>query len=232
MLTAVVLLTALPTYRLSAQVGHEPSRSPFHDITTTQGLTIMFGRFAGARAHAPVGAKPGAFAAFRIETRLSGPIDLFATFGRAWSSRNVVDPADTAAGYVTGEVDQRLTTGDLAVILNVTGAKRWHALAPYVGVGFGLMNASPNTSDPGGFRVGSNFIMVPTLGTRAFLGRSLALRFEVRDYWLRYEWPLAYYAPADSSGGPVAPLLSADTKTRQVTHNFVLTAGLTYQFTF
>ncbi|OGU00590.1 MAG: hypothetical protein A2085_02645 [Gemmatimonadetes bacterium GWC2_71_10] len=117
-------------------------------------------------------------------------------------------------------------------MLNLTGAKRWHAFAPYAGVGFGLMSAAPGTTDPGGFRIGSNFIMAPTLGTRIFLGRALALRLEARDYWLRYEWQLAYYEPTDSTGGAVAPVLGQDVKTRQVTHNFTLAVGLSYLFTF
>lgn len=230
----VLFLSLYPTIPLSpafAQVGHDPAGSPFRDITTTQSISLLYGRFAGARAVAPVSARPGPFAALRIESKLSGPLALYLTYGQAYSSRNQVNPGDTT-NRVTGPIDQTLSTGDLAIVLNLTGAKRWHAFGPYLGVGFGLMNASPNTADPGGFRIGSNFIMVPTLGTRVFLGQSFALRLEARDYWLRYEWPLSYYSPVDSTGSPVAPVISSTTKTRQITHNFVLTAGLSYLFTF
>ena len=140
-------------------------------------------------------------------------------------------PRDTA-NRVRGPIDQTLNAADLAIVLNLTGAKRWHAFAPYTGVGFGILSASPGTTDPSGFRVGSNFIMAPTLGTRIFLGRALALRLEARDYWLRYEWPLAYYQPSDSTVGAVTPVLGDDVKTRQVTHNFTFAVGLSYLFTF
>jgi hypothetical protein len=222
---------SLPPSLAFAQVGHDPAHSPFRDITTAQGITVLGGRFAGARANAAVGARPGAFAAVRLETRLSGPLDLYATFGQAYSSRYQIFPGDTA-NRVRGPIDQTLNAADLAIVLNLTGAKRWHAFAPYTGVGFGILSASPGTTDPGGFRVGSNFIMAPTIGTRIFLGRALALRLEARDYWLRYEWPLAYYQPTDSTGGAVTPVLGDDVKTRQVTHNFTLAVGLSYLFTF
>lgn len=230
----VLFLSFYPTIPLSpafAQVGHDPARSPFRDITTAQGITMMGGRFAGARANAAVGARPGAFAAIRLETRLTGPLDLYATFGQAYSSRSQIIPGDTV-NRVRGPIDQTLNTADLALVLNLTGAKRWHAFAPYAGVGFGILSASPGTTDPGGFRLGSNFIMAPTIGARIFLGPTLALRLEARDYWLRYEWPLAYYQPTDSTGGAVTPVLGEDVKTRQVTHNFTLAVGLSYLFTF
>lgn len=228
LLTTLLILFA--PCRLAAQVGHEPSTSPFHDITTTQGFTLFYGRFAGARTSAPVGARPGPFTALRIESRLSGPLDLFVTFGEAFSSRNQVFPADTV-NRVRGPVDQTLIAADLALILNLTGPKRWHSFAPYAGVGFGVIQATHQLTDPGGFRVGSNFVLAPTVGARFYLSHAISVRVEARDYWLRYEWPLSYYQPVDSAGHNVQ-VLTNDVHTRQVTHNYTLAAGLSYHFTF
>jgi hypothetical protein len=217
-----------------AQVGHEPQRSPFRDVTTTQGFTLLFGRFAGARTEPPVGARPGSVFSLRLETRLSGPLDLYVTWSSASSSRNQVfpqDDPDSVSSRVRGPIDMRLGTIDLALILNITGAKRWHRLSPYAGVGFGITQASPGTVDQGGFKIGSNFVMMPTLGTKIFLSRSLALRLEARDHMLRYEWPLSYFTPVDSSGTAIT-VLPISASTRQLTHNFTLSAGLTYLFTF
>lgn len=222
------LLTACPP--AFAQVGHEPQRSPFRDVTTTQGLSLMYGRFAGARTEPPVGARPGSVFTLRLETRLTGPLDLYVTYSSASSSRNQVFPQDTV-NRVRGPIAMRLGTIDLALILNITGAKRWHRLSPYAGVGFGITQASPGTVDQGGFKIGSNFVMMPTLGTKIFLSRSLALRLEVRDHMLRYEWPLSYFTPVDSSGTAIS-VLPLNASTRQLTHNFTLSAGLAYLFTF
>ncbi len=231
------LLTVCPSL-LSAQVGYAPEQSPFRDITTSQALVLMFGRFTGAAANAPVGARPGSFAALRFETRLAGPLDLWATFGNAFSSRWVILPSDTVDqplinGHTArGPINQNLFAGDLSLVLNITGPKRWHALAPYVGAGLGIIQGPSGQVDPGGFKVGTNFVFVPTIGTKIFFGRSLALEVEARDYWLRYEWPLAYYEPVDSTNHAVAPLLPLTTSTRQITHNATFTVGLTYLFNF
>jgi hypothetical protein len=232
--SAVLLLSLCPPVPLSpafGQVGHEPQASPFRDITTTQGFSLFFGRFAGAQTVAGVGARPGAFVGLRLESRLAGPLDLAVTYGQAYSSRFQVVPSDTV-DRVRGPVDQTLIAADLAIMLNLTGAKRWHAFAPYAGLGFGVIQTATKLVDPGGFQVGSNFILAPTIGTRIFVGRALAVRLEARDYWLRYEWPLSYYTPVDSANNPVTPVLHPSVSTRQVTHNFTLTAGLSYLFTF
>ena len=216
---------------LQAQVGNPPQDSPFHDVTTAQALTLFYGHFFTQTPQAPVGLQSAPFAGLRLETRLSGPLDLYVTFAEARSSRHQLVPTDTV-NRVRGLVTQNLVAADLALILNLTGPKSWHHIAPYAGLGFGIIQDVSGVVDPGGFKVGSNFIAAPTLGTKIFLGRSLALRLEARDYLLRYEWPLAYFAPTDSTGAALPPVLPLTDKTRQVTHNFTLTAGVAYQFNF
>lgn len=224
----VMLLTATP---LPAQVGHEPTRSPFHDLTTTQGFSLSFGRFAGNRTDAGVGAKPGLLLGVRFDTRLSGPADLWASVARIASSRAVVDPTDTVL-KVTGPIDMPLIAADLGLTLNLTGAKTWQGIAPFVGIGLGVLAPTKTVTDPGGYRASSNFSLVPTIGTRAFLGRSLALRLDARDYYFRYEWPLSYYGGVNANGNTLPSVLDASAPTKQWTHNFALSVGLTYTFTF
>ncbi|MDP3775627.1 MAG: hypothetical protein Q8Q85_15305 [Gemmatimonadales bacterium] len=210
-----------------AQVGHDPASSPFHDLTTTQGLTVSFGRFAGARTAAGVGARPGTYVGLRFDTRLSGPADFWASVARVASSRRVVNP-DTVV-TVTGPVDMPLIAADLGLALNLTGAKTWHRLAPYVGLGIGVLSPTKTVTDPGGYQAATNFSFVPTIGTRVFVGRALAIRIDARDYYFRYEWPLSYYGSVD---GVFPPVFDPSTPARQWTHNFALSVGLTYTFTF
>ena len=224
----ISLLIAAP---LRAQVGHEPARSPFHDLISTQGLSISVGRFAGNRTVAGVGAKPGALIGVRFDTRLSGPMDFWASIAHIASSRLVVDPTDTVI-RVTGPVDLSLIAADVGLALNLTGGKTWHHLAPFVGIGLGILTPSKSVTDPGGYSAATNFSFVPTVGSRIFLGRRLAVRLDARDYYFRYEWPLSYYGGVTSDGNPIPAVLSASTSTRQWTHNFTLSAGLTYTFTF
>ncbi len=221
------LLTAAP---LCAQVGHDPAQSPFHDLVSTQGLSISFGRFAGNRTVAGVGAKPGVFIGVRFDTRLSGPMDFWASIAHIASSRMVVDPTDTVI-RVTGPVDMPLIAADLGLALNLTGAKTWHHVAPFLGLGLGILTPSKSVTDLGGYIAATNFSFIPTMGARIFLGRRMAVRLDARDYYFRYEWPLSYFGGVTSNGDQIPPVLTGS-NTKQWTHNYTLTAGLTYTFTF
>lgn len=233
LLSSGILALALavwPSGRLSAQVGHEPAASPFRDITSRQGLTAVTGWFFGNQAEVPVGARPGLLVGARLATRLSGPLDLWVTAGRVASSRFVVNPDTTDAERVSGPVSYTLVAADITMGLNLTGAKSWRGLAPYVAFGFGVVTPTHKVVDPGGYEAGTNFTFVPTLGTRLFVARTLAVEAELRDYFIRYEWPRDYFVPTNSALTPVLDSHKYDD--RDMTHNAVLSLGLSYRFTF
>lgn len=219
---------------LAAQVGHAPGSSPFRDITMRQALSFVAGRFGGDTAVAGVGWRAGPLYAGRLDTRITGPLDFTASIGFAASSRKKIDTEDAPATRDTARVHRTLVLADIGLTLNLTGAKSWRGIAPYVGLGAGWMAPMGRTTkDPGGYNPGSNFTLVPSLGTRVFLGRRLAARVEVRDYFWRYEWPLRYFAPLDRNGNDITPpILATSAKDRQWTHNIALTIGIVYAFNF
>ena len=218
---------------LAAQVGHPPGTSPFHDLTMRQTVSFSVGRFGGNTAVAGVGWRPGLLYAGRFDTRLSGPLDFTAALGVAASSRFRIDTEADSATRVSGPVDRTLLLADIGLFLNLTGAKSWHGLAPYVGFGAGWMTPTKTEKDPGGYNAGPNFSFVPSLGTRVFFGRTVAARLEVRDYIWRYEWPFLYYQPVDRNGSPIEPpVLGSDVSTKQWAHNLTLTVGVVYAFNF
>lgn len=228
--TSLALSAAGP---LAAQVGHPPGTSPFHDLTMRQTLSLGLGRFGGNTAVAGVGWRAGMLYAGRFDTRLSGPLDLTATLGVAASSRFRIDTEADSATRVSGPVDRTLLLADIGLVLNLTGAKTWHGVAPYVGFGAGWMTPMKTEQDPGGYNAGPNFSFVPSLGTRVFFGRTLAARLEVRDYIWRYEWPLRYYEPRDLNDNPIyPPILAPEVSTKQWAHNLTLTVGVVYAFNF
>src|SRR5256885_14031124 len=57
--SAVVLLAIVPSFHLSAQVGHEPSQSPYHDIRRGGVGVITFGYLGGSRGGPGVGISDG-----------------------------------------------------------------------------------------------------------------------------------------------------------------------------
>jgi len=218
---------------LAAQVGHPPGTSPFHDLTMRQTLSFSLGRFGGNTAVAGVGWRAATLYAGRLDTRLSGPLDFTATLGVAASSRLKIDTEADSATRVSGPVDRTLLLADIGLTLNLTGAKTWHGIAPYVGLGAGWMTPTKTEKDPGGYNAGPNFTFVPLLGTRVFFGRTLAARLEVRDYIWRYEWPARYYLPLDRNLREITPhVLADDVKPRQWVHNVALTIGVVYAFNF
>jgi hypothetical protein len=203
-------------------------------VNTKQTLTPFVSRFLGNTGHAGVGAQSALGIGGRFATRLTGSLEFWVTAAYIRSQRSIVDPSQPAATRVTGPVDFPLVSADLSLALNVTGPKTWHGLAPYVGLGLGLVAPTASAIDPGGFKAESHLSFVPTIGTRMRIGRSTSLTLEARDNLIRYSWPLQYFFPTDAAGNPLTPpvLDPATEKSTQVTHNFTLTAGLSYHFNF
>ncbi len=234
-LVLAALLAALPGALAAQQeVGNEPDHSPYRDILTHQSFTLFAGRFAGNTAAAAVGARPGFMLGARLQVRISAAVDIWATMGEVWTSRLQINAGGSAVdtAKVMGDLKVRLVSADLALALNLTGAKTWHGFAPYVGLGAGITTPTTKTVDPGGYELGSDFTLVPTVGTRLFLTRSLSLRFEFRDYYYRYSYPLAYYVQPFAGHADKSPVLPFSVSDRQWYNNFTLWAGVTYGFDF
>ena len=231
LLAALLTAAAAP---LTAQVGFDPGHSPFHDLTTRQALTFSAGVFGGNTANAGVGWRRGTLFSGRLDTRLGGPFDLYVSIGFAGSSRYRINTSLDTATRKTGPFARTLVLADLGLVVNLTGAKTWHGLAPYVGFGIGEVLPTRSEADVGGYNAGTIFAMIPIIGTRVFLSRSLAARIEVRDYFFRYEWPLRYFYPLDNNGNQiVTPILDPSAyKDKQWANNLTLTIGLAYGFNF
>ena len=229
-LTVLGLAAAAP---LPAQIGHAPDRSPYRDLITAQSLTFSLGHFSGNTAKAGVGWRGGSMYGVRLDTRLGGPIDLWVSVGLISSSRFKINTTLDTATRKTGPFTRSLVPVDLGFVLNLTGAKTWHGLAPYVGFGAGELLPTKSETDVGGYNAGVNFTMIPAIGTRIFFSPTLAARIEVRDYFFRYEWPLRYFDPVDSNNLSIRPaILPYGEKDKQWVNNLTLTVGFVYGFNF
>lgn len=239
-LAACLLSVASWPAGLAAQeVGNPPERSPYRDILDHQSLTVFAGRFAGNPGRADVGALPGLAFGAQLAVRLSGPVDFWVTLAQADSRRRTIiaDTTVTKTDSARRGPDLRmpLILADIGLGLNLTGDKTWHRFAPYVGAALGVVAPTHKVTDPGGFQVGTNFALVPALGTRYFLSRSLALRLDVRDYFYRYQYPLAFFDSLNlhfAGPPPRSAVLPLGTTDREWVGNFVVWLGLSYVFTF
>jgi hypothetical protein len=90
-------------------------------------------------------------------------------------------------------------------------------------------------TDPGGYQIGFNFALVPTIGTRWFLSDALAIRIEARDYFFRYQYPLAYFDSLNlhfAGPPPRSAVLPFGSTDRRWANHLTLWLGASYGFTF
>ena len=232
-LLAALVAAAAGAAPLAAQVGHEPGASPFRDLTTHQSLTFSGGWFGGNAAQPGVGWRHGGVYAGRFDTKLGGPFDLYVSIGFAASNRYKIDTTLDSASRTTGPFKKTLVLADLGLVINLTGAKTWRGFATYLGFGAGEIFPTKSETDVGGYNAGANFSLIPLAGTRFFIGKTVAVRLELRDYFFRYEWPLRYFSPVDVNNNAITPaILPSGSKDRQWAHNPTLLVGVAYGFNF
>ena len=236
LVAVLAVLSVCPPARLSAQVGHDPVHSPFRDIIGRQELAFMIGHFGGNTAKSGTGAQSSSSLGIRYRNRLSGPLDFLLRANYIPSQRLVLDPTKPDSVRNLGVVNSGIIEADLGLSLTLTGAKTWHGLAPWLGIGIGVTMPTQGRTDPGGFKNTVSFTFAPAVGTSLMISRQLGLQLELRDNTIRYEWPLAYFQARDHNGnvtGSGAWVLDpAKDRDKQLTHNFTLSAGLSYHFNF
>jgi len=230
-LAAALCVGASARPAAAQQVGTAPENSPFRDILTHEAFTVFVGRFAGNPNDAGTGARPGMMLGARLNVHLSSALDASATFGEALTSRHRIDAGgDTAR--VMSSINVRLIAVDLGLQVNLTGDKTWHGLAPYAYIGLGLTTPSAKVVDPGGYELGTNFLVVPALGTRYIVSRRLSVHVEARDYYYRYSFPLFYFDRPYALHADGTPVLSNAVGDREWYNNYTVWFGVTYGFNF
>lgn len=198
-LAFVALLLAVPL-QLPAQVGIPPAASPYRDIRPGTMFEGYAGTVMGAGGPLHAGPRDGPVMGIRALLRANATVSLgFGAWG-ALTKRTIIDPTAAPAAQEAGEADQELIGGEALLQLNATGGKTWHGLAPFLGVGLGLLTA-PATNDDAGYEFGTKFYFAPMLGTRIFLGERFSLRAEARGFIWKLKYPATWaLEPTDDPG--------------------------------
>lgn len=187
----VALLAAHPPIQLSAQVGHDPGASPYHDIRHGAMVRVVGGYFGGTRGKIPVGPSYGPTGGLRLEY-LAGNMFVFTT-GIAY--------ARTDAYYVTaydptprrvGPINNSLVLADVGLQLSLTGGKTFHGLQPYVGGTLGLAFGSTIAADTSGYQFGTKFTYGPEAGIRWYPARRVTFELGGRIVYYKLQYPLSY----------------------------------------
>jgi hypothetical protein len=223
-----VLFLGVPTL-LTAQVGHDPSKSPYRDLKYSQFLSATAGYFGGAGGQIGIGPHHGTIFTLRHEFLADRPFSIALTGGYARLERFIADTSTVASRpQITGPVKQPVAFAEGTLQLNLTGGKTWHGIAPYIGTGIGLAFGSALASDSSGFKFGTKFYVAPTVGLRIFATPRLFLRLEARTMFWSLGYPAKFGTDFDGTG-PLKPVLPNPTLKEWVTSG-VYNIGIGYAF--
>jgi hypothetical protein len=195
-LIALAALAVVCPMTATAQVGHAPKSSPYHDLHKGSSITFIGGYFMGNGGRAGVGPRDGYTFGARFDLHAARPLafGLGVEYGNL--QRNIVDPTQPVADRVTGPVDQNVTFVEGLVTFNITGGKTWHGLAPFIGLVAGAAFGSSTPADTSGYNFGTKGFFAPAAGFRFFLGDRLHLRGEVRGNFWKLSYPSSFRAGA------------------------------------
>src|SRR2546428_7805769 len=147
----------------SAQVGHEPGRSPSRDVRRGGVGVLTFGYLGGSRGSVGVGLSDGTTGGIRYEV-LFGAIgaSLGLAYGR--TNRYVVNPFRDTLSRNTGPFNNDVVLLDAGLQLVLTGRKTWRGFAPYVGGAPGVAIGGKSPRDTSGYEFGTKFTIAPHAG--------------------------------------------------------------------
>ena len=205
-----VLLAAVVTAG-QAQVGHEPRKSPYREITKGKSLTFLVGYFGGSGGSMGVGPHNGMTVGGRFDFRVGGTIQLGFGFSVADLERFIVRPTlDSIPGLETvGPVPQQVLMFDFTAQVNLTGVKSWKRLAPYFSATIGLALGEDSPLNTGDFVFGNKIYLTPTLGTRVMMSQTFHLRLEARAQFWKLSYPPAFTFTTTAGQWVVSPWLLA-----------------------
>jgi hypothetical protein len=210
-LGAAALLIAQPPNRLTAQIGHDPGSSPYHDVLLHPVFSVYGGHLSGDRGRVDAGVSNAQTIGVRYEIP-SGKSMLF-QFHAAYlmGDRFIIDPrADSASpGRKTGPYESNLVLTEIALNHRLMGGKMWRRWGPYVGVALGLVFDvhSPGDTTNSGYTFGTKVGLAGAVGTRWYpTRRRLVVNAEARMQAWRLKYPVSFHTTLAPDGSRVVPI--------------------------
>jgi hypothetical protein len=177
--------------RLSAQVGHDPGSSPYHDIRRGAVLRLVGGYLSGSRGKLSVGPSDGATGGLRLEYQASSVLVLTTGIAVARTDAFFITAYDTVPRKV-GPVRNDLVLTDAGLQLSLSGGKTVHGFQPYVGGAIGLAFGSTIGADTSGYLFGTKFTYGPEVGVRWYPTRRVTVELGGRVVYYKLQYPLSY----------------------------------------
>jgi len=209
-IVTLLFLTVVASWSgATAQLGHEPSHSPYRDVRRGGVGVLTFGYLGGGRGSVGVGLSDGTTGGIRYEVPFGA---VGASLGLAYGRTNrfVVDPTkdSSSPARTSPPVANDVVLIDAGLQLVLTGRKTWRGFAPYVGGALGVAIGGTTSRDSSGYRFGTKFTLAPNAGLRWYLARRVSVRSDFRLVLWKLNYPISYKQPA-SDGSRVLPLTAA-----------------------
>ena len=211
----------------SAQVGHDPARSPYHTLRFSQFISVSSGLLNGNGGSLGVAPHHGPFLGLRYDFLSSGTLTVGLQANLANLERTIVDPTRPIATAISGPVKQRTLIGEAIIQFNLTGGKTWHRLAPYVSAGLGLLLTNDTPLDQSEFKFHTRLALTPAIGTRVFLSDRMFLRHEARSAFWSVTYPPSFRATPSTA--PTEPPVLATPRKEWLANGWYV-VGLGYAF--
>lgn len=224
--TTLSLFLVLASTPVAAQVGHEPSKSPYLDLEFKQEITAFTGMYVAGRDPAGVAPRSGPMIGARYEAKVGGPAFFTARLARVFSDRRIATPTQPAPTRYSAPTPWPLYLMDATLSLNLTGQKSINNFVPVINSGFGLASDFKSGTDVGGFKFGTTFAFSFGGGVRWTPGGSFQLRADIADYLYQISYPTSYYIKASDS----TRVLKGEQSKSVWKHNAALTVGASYLF--
>ena len=204
-----LLLSNIPSFQLSAQVGHDPAQSPYRDIVRGAGPVFFVGYLGGDRGRAGVGPSKATSFGARYEMPLGRPTLLQFTAAYLKGDRFIMNPAvdSTDPNRRTGPTDTDIRLTESALQLRLTGGKTWHGLTPYIGTGVGMAFdlRAPGDTTASGYQFGRKLTFGGNAGVRWYAARKLTVQLDARAVMWRLRYPTSFHSTAPD-GSRVVPI--------------------------
>lgn len=218
---ATLFVVSATAITANAQVGHQPSKSPYEDYKTGQEMSLFAGYFRSETGAAGVLPKPSAFGGVRYDLPIGGPGFLTARYTLIPSERTVLDPAKPRRTRNLGLESATAHMVDVGLTVALTGQKAWHRLVPSLSVGTGLATDFAK-ADTGGYKFGTKFGFTGGANIKYLLRNKWAIRAEATNYLWRNSYPDAYFAVASDT----TAVLRADVEKKGWKGNWGFSLGL------
>lgn len=217
------LLFVLASPNALAQVGHQPSESPYRDVNFGQTIAASGGWLAITRDPAGVAPKASYFGQLRYDVAIGGPALLFARYSVAPSERDLLLPGVPVAQRIirTPKTVMHIVEGGIDIAL--TGKKSWHGMMPTVGGGIGIASDFAG-ADTGSYQFGVKFALSYGMGLRYVLQSGVQVRLEATNFLWQYDYPDQYFVAASD----LSVILPDNSKRSSWQGNWGLSAGVAF----